>query len=305
MFYELCLVFGAKSAAGLFDRLAKLILHIVQWKCKMPARAVIQHLDDVCSASPAGSGRALVFHTCYEQVCEELGVKLAPPGDPDKAFGPSTEGIVLGVCYDTVSFTWYLREDKMSIILNMINNAIEDEEMTQRTVKKLCGKLIDIRVLVPSSKYYLANLIIDANQDNDQLDRDVTLTHWTRADLSWWKLVLPLFSHRTRLPDPDLRTEPRAVKVYSDAAGGTTESLGRGGGRGQGLGLPALQSKNKCWLQGLRRQVTGLQAQCLGAGSSADGSGLCTRPAQEHTSSGLCGQCWECVHVPERLVHSL
>ena len=165
VFYELCLVFGAKSAAGLFDRLAKLILHIVQWKCKMPARAVIQHLDDVCSASPAGSGRALVFHTCYEQVCEELGVKLAPPGDPDKAFGPSTDGIVLVVCYDTVSFTWYLREDKMSIILNMINNAIEDEEMTQRTVKKLCGKLIDIRVLVPSSKYYLANLIIDANND--------------------------------------------------------------------------------------------------------------------------------------------
>ena len=29
------------------------------------------------------------------------------------------------------------------------------------------------------------------------------------------------------------------------------------------------------------------QSQCLGAGSSADGSGLRTRPGQKHTSSGL------------------
>ena len=194
----------------------------------MPARAVIQHLDDICSASPAGSGRAQVFYNCYKQVCEELGVKLAPAGDPDKEFGPSTEGIVLGVCYDTITFTWYLREDKMSIILNMIHDAIEDEEITQRTVKSLSGKLIDVRVLIPSSRFYLANLIMDSNLDNENLDNNVTLSNWTRSDLCWWKLVLPMFSNRTRLPDPDRRPQPKPVEVFSDAAGGTMDHLGRG-----------------------------------------------------------------------------
>ena len=230
VFYELCLVFGAKSAAGLFDRLAKLILHIVLWKCQMPARAVLQHLDDVCSASPAGSGRALRFHTCYQQVCTDLGVKLAPSGDPDKEFGPCTEGTVLGVSYCTTDFTWYLKEDKMSIILNLIQDTIENDEMTQRTVKKLCGKLIDIRVLIPNSRFYLANLIKDSNIDNENLESMVTPSDWTRCDLSWWKLSLPLCSKRTRLTDPDRRPLPSALKIYPDAAGGTLDHLGRGVG---------------------------------------------------------------------------
>ena len=55
-FYDLCLVFGAASSAGLFDRLAKVVLHIVLVKSGMPQRCVIQHLDDVCTASPLGRG---------------------------------------------------------------------------------------------------------------------------------------------------------------------------------------------------------------------------------------------------------
>ena len=96
----------------------------------------------------------------------ELGIKLAPEGDKDKEFGPSTEGIVLGVCYNTEYFTWYLKETKLAIILNAIQDSIEDEEMSERTGKQLCGKLIDIRCLIPSSKFYLANLIRDANLEN-------------------------------------------------------------------------------------------------------------------------------------------
>ena len=101
VWYELCMVFGAKSSAGIYDRLAKLILWIVLHRSGMPRRSVIQHLDDVCSASPANSGRAQMFHTTYKEVCKELGVKLAPEGDKDKEFGPSTEGVVLGVYYNT------------------------------------------------------------------------------------------------------------------------------------------------------------------------------------------------------------
>jgi hypothetical protein len=229
VFYELCLIFGAASAAGIFDRLAKLVLFIVLKRAEMPSRCVIQHLDDVCSASPAGSGRAAKFYDTYREVCQTVGVKLASDEDPDKAFGPRTEGIVLGVCYDTEAWVWYLRDDKLAYILNMVENGIEDEEMSQRAVQSLNGKLIDIRVLVPGSKFYLANLIIDAHQTED-LDSMVVISDWTRKDLSWWKLVLPLCNKRTKLQDPDRRFLPSAIQIYSDAAGGSIDSLGNGVG---------------------------------------------------------------------------
>ena len=180
VFYELCLVFGAVSSAGLFDRLAKLVLHIVLVRSKMPARCVIQHLDDVCSASPAGSGRAQMFSDTYQEVCGTIGVKLAPTDDPDKAFGPRTEGLVLGVCYNTVEWVWFLREDKLARILNKIQDAIEDEEMTQRSVMSLTGKLTDIRCLVPNSKFHLGNLILDSHQVHTDLEAMVELSNWTR-----------------------------------------------------------------------------------------------------------------------------
>ena len=195
----------------------------------MPRRCVIQHLDDVCSGSPGGSGRAKRFYDRYGEVCRKVGVKLAPTDDPDKAFPPTTEGIVLGVCYDTVRWVWYLREDKLSIILNMIEDAMEDEEMTQRTVKSLQGKLVDIRCLIPGAKFFLANLIMDSHQTGE-LETMVSLSNWTRHDLAWWKLVLPLCSGHSRLQDPDRQPGASALEIYSDAARGSRDSLGNGVG---------------------------------------------------------------------------
>ena len=107
----------------------------------------MQHLDDVCSASPWGTGRALTFYNTFKEVSDTLGVKLAPPGDKDKEFGPYQQGVVLGVFYDTVNWTWSIRDDKLSVILNKIQNCIEDEVMTLRDIKSLFCKLIDVRCL--------------------------------------------------------------------------------------------------------------------------------------------------------------
>ena len=82
------MVFGSASSAGLFDRLAKVVLHIVLVKSGMPRRCVVQHLDDVCSALPWGTGRALRFYNTFKNVSDSLGVKLAPPGTGTKNLDP-------------------------------------------------------------------------------------------------------------------------------------------------------------------------------------------------------------------------
>ena len=226
-FFELCLVFGASSSAGLFDRLAKIVLHIVLGISNMPRRCVIQHLDDVCSASPSGTNRASKFYNTFKEVCREIGVKLAPEGDPDKEFGPTTKGVVLGVVYDTVSWSWSIKEEKLSIILNNIQDCMENETMTLRDIKSLTGKLIDIRCLYPDFKFHLANLIKDSSTNGKEMKDLVSLSDWARKDLAWWLNTLPIVLGG-KIPLIDLNPNPRAIKIFTDAAGGSTHDSGRG-----------------------------------------------------------------------------
>ena len=96
-FAELCLIFGTSSSVGIYDRCAKVVLEIVLRLSRFPAHLVCQHLDDVCAAGPAGSEMLTEFCDTYRKVAEQIGVRLAPVTDPDKAFLPCTSGTVLGV----------------------------------------------------------------------------------------------------------------------------------------------------------------------------------------------------------------
>jgi len=102
-FQELCLIFGASSSVGIYDQVAKLVLAIVLAFCRFPAEWVCQHLDDVCAAAPKGSGLLRKLENTYRKVAEQIGVRLAPTDDPEKAFSACTEGTVLGVHYNTES----------------------------------------------------------------------------------------------------------------------------------------------------------------------------------------------------------
>ena len=105
-FAELCLIFGSISSVGLYDRLARVVLHIALHDCSILRRQVARHLDDVVAA---GTKKETVeFYQKYKETAESLGVELAKETDPDKAFAPCQEGRVFGLEYDTRSFTWWL-----------------------------------------------------------------------------------------------------------------------------------------------------------------------------------------------------
>ena len=66
--------------------------------------------------------------------------------------------------------------------------------------------------------------------DPRELERVVEVDDWCRSDLLYFSLVLPVYSHRSQIQDPDRKADSWAVKKHSDAAGGRTESLWRGVG---------------------------------------------------------------------------
>ena len=80
------------------------MLFVVIQLSGLPAHLVCQYLDDVVGVSPVGSGMTHKFDKTYQQICQILGVELASREDPDKSFGSSTQGVVLGVMFDTVEW---------------------------------------------------------------------------------------------------------------------------------------------------------------------------------------------------------
>ena len=227
-FAELCLIFGSISSVGLYDRLARVVLHIALHDCSILRRQVARHLDDVVAA---GTKKETVeFYQKYKETAESLGVELAEETDPDKAFAPCQEGRVFGLEYDTQSFTWWFWEDKLARIVDTLNRVIEQPDHTLRFMKSLAGKIMDVRLMVPYGKFNVGQIIKCATGTEEDLEAMVTATEWCRAEAFFWKALLPFCGKRMPLPDPDESMPPWSVQVYTDSAGGSMTTLGVGMG---------------------------------------------------------------------------
>ena len=135
-FAELCLIFGSASSAGIFDDAAKVVLDLVCRMSGFSREMICQHLDDICAA---GSDKASLerWDRCFMEVAAELGVKLAPRDDHDKTFAPCQKGVVFGVEYDTVAWTWALPEKKKWRIVAALREAAGSTSLAAKEVQSL------------------------------------------------------------------------------------------------------------------------------------------------------------------------
>ncbi len=152
-FKELCLIFGGVSSAEKFDDAAKLVLDLVCRRAGFPRNMVCQHLDDVCAAAAAGSDALHRFDEAFQEVAQDIGVELAPRDDPEKSFGPRTRGVVFGVEYDTVRWTWAIPEEKLKRTCSMLQAAIDKQVIGAKDMRSLAGKLIHVKPLVPAGRF--------------------------------------------------------------------------------------------------------------------------------------------------------
>ena len=228
-FYELCLIFGSSSSPGLYDRLAKTVLDLVIRISKFPKQWVCQHLDDVAAACPADSTQLEVFDQTYIMVAKKIGVRLAPRDDPEKAFPPSKHGIVFGVEYDTVEWTWGLPREKLAKIAQQIREILEETEVRQDEIQSIVGRIIHVRPLVQDGRFHVDHLmeLLSVSELPASL---VTLTEGFKRQLYFWYITLVACSGRAAIPAPEQPLPPWALECFTDAAGGTLEGPGKGVG---------------------------------------------------------------------------
>ena len=228
-FKELCLIFGCSSSAGIFDAVAKIVLFIVLVRSGFNKDWTIQHLDDCCAACPQDSYMLEVFDNTFKEVAVELGIKLAPREDKEKSFGPSTQGTILGVEYDTVAWTWGIPEEKLTRILHLIEDMIAVDTIEQGCVWTLVGKILNILPLVPGAKFHIDHLI-RANNVSTERSFLVSIKDGVRSQLCFWKSILLLVSGDIPIPRTEPHLAPWVIEAYSDAAGGSISDTWHGVG---------------------------------------------------------------------------
>jgi len=231
-FQELCLIFGCASSAGIYDAVAKTVLDLVCRLAEFPTAMVCQHLDDIVAAAPAQSEKLHEFVTAYQKVAESIGVKLAPTDDPDKAFLPCKKGVIFGVEYDTTKWSWRIPEAKLAAITNAILTACEERQLKVRQAQSLIGKLVHIKPLIPTGKfnfYHIMRLSVEVNKDM-RPSRRIEISEDCANQLVFWLRMIKLCQEDIQIPKCPEGKQPWAIQAYTDAAGGTLDSVGRGSG---------------------------------------------------------------------------
>ena len=218
-FAELCLVFGGVSSVGLYDRTAKVVALLVRTIAEFPADMMGQHLDDNFGAAPAHSRDLHRLDDTYKWVAEEIGVRLAPRDDPEKSFAPCHKGVILGVEYDTETWTWAIPQTRLDRILISLFDILEARTADAKEVESLVGKIIHVKPLVPDGRFHIDALLraqAKARKYGGRIEVDERL----RNQLTYWRVLLPLCSGRIRIPDPDEGMPAWTIDAYTDAAGG-------------------------------------------------------------------------------------
>ena len=153
LFVELKLVFGDRMACQFFHKLHYAILHaFVYPSSPFPQVAQGCTVDDIPSVVPPQAKEVLVrFVQSYRSALNSLNIKAAPD-DPThtKAFDCSTEGEVLGIRFNTETFTWTLPQDKLcSLVISLRNIASDKSQHSLRELQSVLGKLNHISQLCP------------------------------------------------------------------------------------------------------------------------------------------------------------
>jgi len=159
-------------------------------------------------------------------------VKLAPTDDPEKAFNPCKKGIIFGVEYDTENWTWRIPENKLAAINNAIVMACQEGATTVREAQSLIGRLLHIKPLIPSGRFnfhHIMQLSVEANKGTDPC-RIIKLPEDTQRQLKFWLSMILLCQADVTIPRVPDHMPPWTLDAFTDAAGGTLDSPGRGTG---------------------------------------------------------------------------
>ena len=226
------------SSPGIYHTVSSVVKMTALARSGIQKKDSYQVLDDCGVVGPPG--KVNTFHEEYNGIGARVNVSMAPPDDPEKCFAMATEGTILGVRYNTIKWTWSFCERKMLKILSTLHDVVEADEIEQKTLESLSGKLTHYKDIVSSHAKWERAFILYAAENKSKLmpgrwrrgPLQVKVTKELKEQALWWIRALgAAMKQETGIPDVRRWFPSQFLQLYPDAAGGsdTARSNGFGG----------------------------------------------------------------------------
>ena len=138
LFVERCLTFGCSSSASLFDQSIDVIVKLSTHMANLPNDFICRQLDDAMGVSSLSVLEQ--WTDKYSELCQQIGVRLAPNID-GKAFLASRQGVLLGTYFDLDRWTWSIEQKKLSKLLILLHDMVDNDTVSTQMLEKLTGKI--------------------------------------------------------------------------------------------------------------------------------------------------------------------
>ena len=223
LFVELSLTFGGRSSPGIFDRMSDLFLLLACLLSSISRKEIVKQLDDVVCVNTKEVVER--FYMTYQDVCQRVGVRLA---DPDKCFKSCQQGTILGIDYDTASWTWSFSKKKVNSLLELLNVVVKDGRVQTKTLMKLSGKLEFYKDTISSRGRWERGFILHAIAGSPNKSAMIDCDGPTISQCHWWIRNIMASTVHSPIPDPHTWRELYCLNYYPDASGGANLSIGGG-----------------------------------------------------------------------------
>ena len=217
MFYvDKALPMGASCSPAYFETFSTFL----EWVIRQDSGSdlIVHYMDDFLFVAGNGEERSQSL-SCqmlverFESICKKFGVPLAA----DKAAGPATVLVFLGLEIDTVNQTVSIPEDKLKSVIEKVRGASEASALTLRALQSVIGSLAFVCRAISPGRAFLRRLI-DLTIGVRRPSQKIALSVGARSDLKMWLVFLRNFNGRAIFPD-QFWWEDSDIQLFTDASG--------------------------------------------------------------------------------------
>ena len=145
--------------------------------------------------------------------------KTVPLVSQEKAFSCETRGTVLGVIYDTNTWTWSLDSEKVKITLHDLYDMMSSSSVTDEVAMRIGGKIGHYAPLFPGSKWWRKPITSLPDHDSSK-KKNLQIPPLARKAIKWWTMsVNRLRLGNLPIQDPLYLFPSSNISVYTDASG--------------------------------------------------------------------------------------
>ena len=220
------MVFGTSSSPSIFDRMSDIIRVLTCVKALFRYEWTLKQLDDIIPFG--GQDQVKTFESEYRNICSELGVKLAVDDGSAKTFVCATQGSILGLEYNTLTWEWSFSDKKAAKILLELEEIVTARKVTIGLLKSLTGRLEFYYVVMGKHAKWERAFLISAANSHDNLKKEISCSGNVISQAMWWQRAITASLETSSIPDPSDWLCQDTLEMFPDAAGGSNMDPKRG-----------------------------------------------------------------------------